>query len=104
MNYTTDQLTDVFYHIKGNTVSLRYSALMESLYYSPGVDVDVHDDYALIYVKRCNIKSECKAEFDATQDSAQKVQIELDKHYIPSQIFINEKTAANQLDILGKSE
>jgi len=101
MNYSTTQLSGLNYTIAGNNIELRYTPLMESLYYSPGVDVQQGDDFVIISIRRCNINDKCGVTVATNQTAAEHVvALNFEQAYSPAQIFINSKNESNSLSVL----
>lgn len=101
MNYQIKDISDVSYKIVGNELQFSYAPMVESLYYSPGVTYLLGEESIIISVVRCNINDECKVDAKASQGKVNVVNIKTQKTYDPSQIFINEITPFNSLDILA---
>jgi len=59
-----------------NEVIVKYRALLESAYYSPGVRIEEKDGERLVTVVRCPIDGECSTDIAGVQeDSAMVVRI-----------------------------
>lgn len=101
MNYSIAELSDLHYTIAENNIELRYIPPMESLYYSPGVDVQQGDDFVIISIKRCNINDKCGVTIATNQTAAEHVvALNFEQVYSPAQIFINSKNESNSLSAL----
>jgi len=94
------ELSELDYTIAENKIELRYTPLMESLYYSPGVDIQQADDFVIISIKRCNINDDCAVDVSVEQSAEQIVELNFEHKYSPEQIFINSKSESNSLSIL----
>jgi len=103
MNYKTTDISDISYKITENELELNYTPMMESLYYSPGIDLLESEGEIIIHIRRCSIKSKCEVDAKAEQGAVNKVKFELKQGYLASQIFINEKDNNSSLDILAKN-
>jgi hypothetical protein len=101
MNYSMTELSELNYTIAENNIELRYTPPMESLYYSPGVDVQQGDDFVIISIKRCNINDKCDVTIATNQTAAEHVvALNFEQEYSPAQIFINNKNESNSLSVL----
>lgn len=100
MNYSIAELSELGYTITENKIELRYTPLMESLYYSPGVDIQQADDFVIISIKRCNINDDCAVDVLVEQSAEQVVELNFERKYNPEQIFINSKNESNSLSNL----
>jgi hypothetical protein len=58
-----------------NHVRIRYSPLMESLYFSPGANVVEANDTIAVELVRCPIKEKCRVSHQASQESAGRLAI-----------------------------
>jgi len=94
------ELSELDYTIAENKIELRYTPLMESLYHSPGVDVQQADDFVIISIKRCNINDNCNVDVSVEQSAEQVVELSFEREYSPEQIFINSKSESNSLSVL----
>lgn len=101
MNYSMTELSGLNYTIAENNIELRYTPPMESLYYSPGVDVQQGDDFVIISIKRCNINDKCGVTIATNQTAVEHVvALNFERVYSPAQIFINSKNESNSLSAL----
>jgi len=99
-NYSLANLSELNYTIVENKIELRYTPLMESLYYSPGVDVEQGDDFVIISIKRCNINDNCDVDVSTDQAAEHVIELSFEREYSPEKIFINSKNQANSLSAL----
>jgi hypothetical protein len=100
MNYSLAELSALNYTITENKIELRYTPLMESLYYSPGVDIQQADDFVIISIKRCNINDDCAVDVSVEQAAEHVVELSFEREYSPDKIFINSKNESNSLSNL----
>ncbi|MBA6410892.1 MULTISPECIES: hypothetical protein [unclassified Pseudoalteromonas] len=103
MDYKISDISDITYKITDKEVELSYTPLMESLYYSPGVDLLEDNGEIVIHIRRCNINSKCEVDAQAEQGSSNKVKFELKQNYLASQIYLNEKNNTNSLAALARN-
>jgi hypothetical protein len=103
MDYKITDILDISYTITDKEVELSYTPLMESLYYSPGVDLLESDGVTVILIRRCNINSKCDVDAQAEQGSFNKVKFVLKQNYLASQIYLNEKKDTNSLAVLAQN-
>lgn len=103
MDYKATDISDINYKITRNEIELNYSPIMESLYYSPGVNLLENEGEIIIQIKRCNINSQCDVDVKAEQGAVNKVKFELKQEYSASQIYINEKNNNSSLEVLAQN-
>lgn len=68
--YAIDQVQVKGAREDGGTTVVGYQALMESLYFSPGVRVQVQGDDLLLAAVRCHIEKTCEVDVKASMEGA----------------------------------
>jgi len=105
MSYEASDISNISYNIDEKKLVLTYSPLLETLYYSPGIDLLVSENALIVKVIRCKIKSLCEVDIKAKPELGftNNITINLKKSYTASQIFINEPNKENSLKVLSGS-
>nr|WP_086937863.1 hypothetical protein [Thaumasiovibrio occultus] len=77
--------------IEGNRVTITYTPMMETLYYSPGIEYQVMDERVILSVVRCPIKKECAVDSELIAQNGQQhvVSLTLDKTYHAGDLFVH---------------
>ena len=83
MEYNSDKITIVSVEQNENKVKISYRAIMETLYFCPGVLVNETADNIEISFVRCGIKSECPVTLKAQQGEEGIDVIEIDNKGLP---------------------
>jgi hypothetical protein len=78
-----------------NHVQIRYSPLMESLYFSPGANVVEANDTIAVELVRCPIKETCNVSHRASQESAGRLAIVVEHQGKP--VFLAFKDGRRQV-------
>jgi hypothetical protein len=76
-------------------VRIRYSPLMESLYFSPGANVVEANDTVAVELVRCPIKEKCRVSHQASQESAGSLTIVVEHQGKP--VFLAFKDGRRQV-------
>jgi len=64
--YTLNDVTVESAARKGNSVELAYRTTMESMFYSPGIRIEMDNDDMIVNIIRCSIDNECDVDKKAT--------------------------------------
>jgi hypothetical protein len=78
-----------------NHVRIRYSPLMESMYFSPGANVVEANDTIAVELVRCPIKEKCSVSHQASQESAGRLAIVVEHQGKP--VFLAFKDGRRQI-------
>jgi len=78
-----------------NHVRIRYSPLIESLYFSPGANVVEANDTIAVELVRCPIKEKCRVSHQASQESAGSLTIVVEHQGKP--VFLAFKDGRRQV-------
>jgi hypothetical protein len=78
-----------------NRVRIRYSPLMESMYFSPGANVVEGNDGIAVELVRCPIKERCQVSHQASQESAGQLAIVVEHQGKP--VFLAFKDGRRQI-------
>ena len=81
-------------------VRIRYSPLMESLYFSPGANVVEANDGIAVELVRCPIKERCTVSHQASQESPGKLTIVVEHQGKP--VFLAFKDGRRQIYPAGQ--
>ena len=76
-------------------VQIRYSPLMESMYFSPGANVVEANDTIAVELVRCPIKEKCNVSHRASQESAGRLAIIVEHQGKP--VFLAFKDGRRQI-------
>jgi hypothetical protein len=78
-----------------NRVRIKYSPLMESMYFSPGANVVEANDGISVELVRCPIKEQCRVSHQATKESAGALAITVEHKGKP--VFLAFKDGRRQV-------
>jgi len=103
MSYETNNIFNISYIIDDTKLNLTYSPLMETLYYSPGIDIIENDNELIIIIRKCDYDEKCEVDIKVKPELGftYNININLKKSYTASQIFINEPNKENSLKALS---
>jgi hypothetical protein len=73
-----------------NRVRIRYSPLMESMYFSPGANVVEANDTIAVELVRCPIKEQCSVSHKASQESTGRLTIVVEHQGKPVFLAFND--------------
>jgi hypothetical protein len=78
-----------------NRVRIRYSPLMESMYFSPGANVVEAGDTIAVELVRCPVREQCKVSHKASEESAGRLAIVVEHQGKP--VFLAFKDGRTQV-------
>ncbi|MGF1725672.1 hypothetical protein [Photobacterium nomapromontoriensis] len=102
MRYEITDITDVTYTTDGKGLTLSYTLPLETLYYSPGVDVSDSADGTLLIIRKCSINNKCEVDIQSEHAEASREVLVLDTQEDPSRIYVNQIQPSNSLAALTK--
>lgn len=100
MHYEISDITDVTYTLDGKLLTLSYILPLETLYYSPGVDISINKNDILLTVKRCNINDKCKVDVTSEHSNGNREIIKLEIKKSTSNVYFNQIKRSNSLETL----
>jgi len=100
MHYETSDISELSYRIEGGTLSVAYSLPLDTLYYSPGVDVSDSSNDTLIRIKKCSVDKKCTVGIPTNQIDGNKAMFILNTTRDPSKIYVNQVHEENSLSAL----
>ena len=103
MSYRVDDLSDIKFEVEGGYIKLSYRPILETLYYSPGINYSVSGEHLVIDVVRCHINDECEVDEKSSQEDMNVVSIKIEKVSDPNKIFINEPKDKNSIANLASN-
>lgn len=88
MIYAAEKIKALSYDKDGSKLDLNYKVLMESMYFSPGVNLRTEEGKVYLDIVRCKLNEECPTQFKSEylEDGSQKVQVET--NHDVSEIYI----------------
>ncbi|WP_293269038.1 hypothetical protein [Neptunomonas sp.] len=77
MKYTSEKLEEISYALEGESVNLTYRVLLESMYFSPGVNIREEENKTYLDIVRCKVAGTCDVQYVShfNEDGSQSVTI-----------------------------
>ncbi|MBR9827793.1 MAG: hypothetical protein GYB41_03985 [Oceanospirillales bacterium] len=101
IKYDLSQLNNFSYTKKDKSIHIKYQPTLESLYFSPGINIHIENEKIILEVLRCNVNKECKPDLKSEYDDQGYANVVITQNYDTGKIFISgdrEEIALDQLN------
>lgn len=87
--YDVSDISELSYELAEDSLSVSYSLVLETLYYSPGVNIKIKGNDIIIDIIRCYVNDECSVDILTTMSNSNKKIIIVREKVKPSRVYIN---------------
>jgi len=102
MYYDISDISELSYELADDSLAISYSLPLETLYYSPGIDLKVNGDDVIINIVRCSINDKCSVDLVTTRSDDNRQVASVRKQVEPSRVYINRISPETSVDRLAR--
>ncbi|WP_282178276.1 hypothetical protein [Vibrio nereis] len=99
--YDVSDISELSYELAEDSLSVSYSLVLETLYYSPGVNIKIKGNDIIIDIIRCNVNDECSVDILTTMSNSNKKIVIVREKVKPSRVYINRVSPETSVDRLS---
>jgi len=102
MKYDVIDIDSLSYEASEGALKLKYKVLMESLYFSPGINLREEGGKVYLDIVRCRIDDKCAVDFDAEYDDEGASLVTLSTDVSVDDMYVSGAKEETALTVLAK--